>query len=93
MAKQVWQLYPGEGGWLSPGQIYHIKPESYSVRNNAVLVPERAGINQVYIWRATDGYHGHYDQDWNFDHTDVILPDDVIALKSFTPFIHEGEEE
>jgi len=92
MEKQVWQLYPGEGGWLSPGQVYQIQPGRFSVRSNAVLMAERGGINQVYIWRTTDGYHGRYDQDWNFERMEVIFPDDALALKSFKPFEQEGNE-
>ena len=86
MEKQVWQLGNGEGGWLSAGQIYRARPESYAVRSNSVLAEKRGGINQVYIWRTGDGYHGRYYQDWNFEKIDTILPDDVIPLKSFRSY-------
>ena len=86
MEKQVWQLKVGEGGWISAGQIYKSPTERYAVRNNSNLADNRGGINQIYIWRASDGFHARSSQDLNFERINAILPDDVIPLKSFRPY-------
>jgi len=91
MEKQIWQLKTGEGGWISAGQIYKARPESYFVRFNYILAETRGGINQVYIWRESDGFHGRYYQEWDFDRIDAILPDDVIPLKSFRSYDYKEE--
>jgi len=86
MGKQVWQLKTSEGGWTSAGHIYISPAGQYHIRYNSLLVDNREEMNQVYIWRASDGFHGRYYQDWNFERVNSILPDDVIPLKSFTAF-------
>jgi hypothetical protein len=86
MEKQIWQLRTSEGGWTSAGQIYISQPGQYYIRYNCILVDCREGMNQIYIWRASNGFHGRYYQEWNFERTNSILPEDVILLKSFAAF-------
>jgi hypothetical protein len=86
MENQVWQLMHGGGGWLPAGEIYKSRTDKYYVRFNSILADVQGGINQVYIYRANDGFHGQYYQDLEFIRLDVILPDDAIPLQSFLHF-------
>jgi hypothetical protein len=86
MENQVWQLMPGNNGWLPTGEIYKSRTDKYFVRFNSILADVQESINQVYIYRENEEFHCQYYQDLDFNRLDVILPDDAIPLQSFLHF-------